>query len=92
MIPKFYQEIILAYTKSKACILPTTKETLLTQHLWGNKFFTVYSKEYRKPICPYFQNWTIKGIVHVKNLRFINGSIDENFIYSSITDQRNIYR
>ena len=63
------------------------QETLLTQPLSGNRFSTIYSQEYRKQICHYSQNWNIKCIIHVKSLRLINGSIDEN---SSIKDQRDI--
>ena len=38
----------------------------------------------------FFKSWKDSNIVNIGQLRFINGSVDEQFIYIKVRDKRNI--
>ena len=44
MIPKFYQEVICAYTSCKECEPILSKESLYNQIIWGNRLLTYNRK------------------------------------------------
>ena len=39
----------------------------------------------------YFKNWIDAGLIYVNSLKFTEGQIDVEYIYSKIKDKRNIY-
>ena len=82
---KFYKEIIHAYNKSKSINENTFCETIKDQVIWGNRYLT------HKKQTLYFKNWISDGIINIKNLRFINGKLDETFIHQKIRNKCNIF-
>ena len=50
--------------------------------IWDNMNITIKSGRYQKPI--YFKNWIASNITFVKDLKFKQGLIDENFCYKQI--------
>ena len=89
-IPKFYQEVITAYNKSKVIKLTHFKETLTKQTLWGNRYIK-YNKNNSMQTL-YFREWIKAGILTIGNLRISNGKIDENYIYQQVKNKSNIFR
>ena len=90
-IPEFYTQVLINYNKSKLNTLDSIVDNLGDQIIWGNKFF-LETKSNGKKICTlYFKHWISSGIIYIKNLLFVNGKIDENFIYNKIQNKRNIY-
>ena len=85
-IPTFYQEVIVSYNKSK---IVNENNLDINQPLFGNRLLT-YGKEGQKQ-CPYFINWINSGLCSVKDLRLINGKIDEHYIYEKVQNKANIY-
>ena len=39
----------------------------------------------------FFKNWIKAGFVFVKSLRFVDGILNETYIYDKVIDKRNIY-
>ena len=86
LLPRFYQEIIIGFTKSKNI---TLHDSLYDQTLFGNRFLTcnILSKK----TSPYFINWINSGISCVKDIPLDNGVIDEQYIYNKIDVKIDIY-
>ena len=61
----------------------------MNQYIWGNRFIK-YSKNKGKSITLYFQSFTNVGINRVSDLLFIDGTVDESYLYGKIKDKRNI--
>ena len=59
--------------------------------LWGNVIFTQYNNRTKHDETLFFKNWINAGFHFVKSLKFINGALDETYIYDKIIDKRNIY-
>ena len=74
ILPKIYQEIVVAFTKSKV----VTVENIYNQTLFANRLLTC--KTLDKTTSPYFINWIKSGISSVKDLHLVNGVINENYI------------
>ena len=90
LIPVFYREMIIAFTKSKITNAETFHENILNQTLFGNKFLT-YKNINKRQEVQYNTNWINSGIGFFNNLRIRDGIIDENYLYEKIKDKRNIY-
>ena len=90
-IPTFYQNTILSFNKSKEAKIPTNLQDLLNQVYWGNVIFTQYNNRTKQEETLFFKNWINAGFHFVKSLKFINGALDETYIYDKIIDKRNIY-
>ena len=90
-IPTFYQNTILSFNKSKEVKIPTNLQDLQNQVLWGNVIFTQYNNRTKHDETLFFKNWINAGFHFVKSLKFINGALDETYIYDKIIDKRNIY-
>ena len=90
-LPPFYQDVITSFNKSKICPLPLSKPDLMQQVIWGNRHLTYWSKELKHKVTLYFKEWIHAGIIHVHDIKFINGKIDCNFIYEKVKNKRNIF-
>ncbi len=88
----FYQEAILAYNSAKTnkiLLYQDEREILLDQVLWGNQNFTTeYSNRSRKRTL-YLKTWINCGITCVKDLRFVNGEVDERYVYNKLHNRSN---
>jgi hypothetical protein len=85
----FYKEVILSYSK----VFSNDKETFLNEIqyecIWGNQH--ILSKEGKKKKVIFFKNWIKSKIIHIKDLKFTDGILDENFVYSHVRNKQNIY-
>ena len=89
MIPSFYQQVLIGYNKTKPLYNAQSNANIGNELIWGNAAFMEIKKHEKKTL--YFKNWITSGIFYIKNLKFRNGKVDENFIYESVTDKRNIF-
>ncbi len=83
--PKFYKEAICAYNKSKSMTKEDFCKNIKDQIIWGNRFLKFEGKSL------FFRNWIDKGIIKIKNLKFVNNKIDHDFIYETVSDKSNIF-
>ena len=88
-IPDFYQQVLLGFNRTKDKYDPTSGASIGDELLWGNLSF-LEKKPNNKKAPLFFRNWFLSGIFYVKNIRFIDGQVDEHFIYEKIDDKRNI--
>ena len=88
-IPEFYQQVLLGYNRTKDMYDPNSDTSIEDEILWGNLSF-LEKKTHNKKAPLFFKNWFLSGLFYVKNIRFINGMVDEQFIYEKIEDKRNI--
>ena len=84
-MPEIYQEMVVAFTKSKI----VTEDNIYNQTLFANRLLTC--KSMGRVISPYFINWIKSGISNVKDLRLINGVIDEHYMYEHLNEKHNVY-
>ena len=85
-MPKFYKEMIVKFNKTKNITLQTFKDNILDQPIWGNKFI-VFKKN-----ALFYKNWINSKLIKLSNLRFINGQLDEYYIYNKVKVRTNIFR
>ena len=85
-IPRFYQEVILSYNKSKILSNEYFHEDIKNQPIWCNKYIKFEGK------ALLFKNWIEDGIVMLKNMRLNNGILDVGFFTNIIQDKRQFYR
>ena len=87
-LPKFYNEVFRFYNLAFTTDQHTFENNIFNESIWGNKYIT---KEVRKKKSVLFlRNWVRSGIRKVSDLRFINGRLDENFIYAKVGSKQNI--
>ena len=89
LIPKFYEEVITAFNRSKSTTEEEFKSNLLQQPIFGNKYIT-YTQG-NKSKCPYIKHWINSGIKYIKDLKINNGKIDVTYIHHKMTNKRNIH-
>ena len=90
-LPKFYQEVIVGYNKSKLIPKPENREDILDQVLWGNRHLKVNLPQHRTNKCIFYKSWINSGIIYIKDLKFINGKLDDYYIFQKIRNKRNIF-
>ena len=61
-IPLFYQEVIIAFNKSKGSNKPTSKTEFLDNIIWGNRHFIPCSKQNNQETL-YNKHWIECGIL-----------------------------
>ena len=71
--------------------LPYNCETLLNEVLWGNVLFTYQHVSTKHNVTLFFKNWVSSGLIYLRSLKFVNGEIDETYIYNKLDNKRNIY-
>ena len=67
---------------------PTSHYSLLQQPIWCNNFFV--TKIRRKKSTLFLSNWIKSGIIYIKDLNFLNGKLDEKYIYNTVKLKNNI--
>ncbi len=88
-IPKFYQEMILAFNKSKNTTVPENHEQLMQSVIWGNKNIMIKSNQHKKDITLYYESWIQVGLIYVKDLLIIDGKISDNYIFQKLNRKVN---
>jgi hypothetical protein len=89
LLPQFYQEIVLAYSKTKIYTAPEAREDILSCILWANHNIAVRQNGVDEVL--HFKSFIESNIRYVKDLKFFNGAIDTTYLYEKIKDKRNIY-
>ena len=86
----FYQEVFIHFNNACVCDLDEFKWNISQQCIWGNQFITV--KRGRKKCVLFLRNWIRSGVNGIKDLRFVDGKLDENFVLHKIRDSNNIWQ
>ncbi len=84
-LPKFYQEVVLYYSKSKEVPVVCSKSDLYNQVIWGNRLFLVNEK------CLYSKCFIESGFVYIRDILQENGKLKGN-IYGSLIDKTKYLR
>ena len=84
-IPKFYQEVILAFSKYKGTDRINTKQQLFDQIIWGNRYFTYNRK------CLYSKSLVEINIIYLSDILLENGKIREN-IYHQLKNKTTYFK
>ena len=58
----------------------------MKETLWGNNNFKVSAKK-----VLYFVNWVQSGIIRVRDLKIVNGKLDERYIMQTLKKKHNCY-
>ncbi len=90
-IPKFYQEIIIAFNKSKTFKIPQRKSEIHNQLLWGNKYVSVYDAKLKCQSTLFFKEWIDCNIMRVEDILSAHGKINFDGIFSKLKDKRNYF-
>ena len=85
ILPKFYQEIILAISKSKICNQIKNKTELFHQQIWGNRMIKFENK------CLYSKEMIDSNIIYIKDIIQDNGIINPN-VYHRLKCKANYFR
>ncbi len=85
----FYKEVLLGYSYANAESYESFCNTILTQPLWGNRFINVNHKKKKSALL--LRNWIRSGVNNVGDLKYINGDLDEAYVYTIIQNQTNIH-
>ena len=85
-IPEFYQDVVLSYNKSKIMSHEDFHNNITNQPIWANRFIKL------KKETLLFKTWVSDGIIAMKNLKIDNGKLDVDYLYSVVTEKRELYR
>ena len=88
-LPPFYQEILMYYNKPQSTDIDSFKQNISSQPLWGNKH--INRTQRGKTNVLFFRNWIRSGINDISHLQFLNGVLDETFVYRTVRNKQNIY-
>ena len=87
-IPQFYQDVILAFNRSKTSNKPTTTDEILETIIWGNKHIAVKCSRQRN-LTLFYNNWIDENIIYVKDLLITNGVINQRYIFDKLKKKAN---
>ena len=90
-IPLFYQSIILSYNRSKQSTTICDEQSLLDQVLWGNMHFLHETSVPNQKQTLFFKRWIESGLIYLREFKFTNGTLDENFLFCKVKNKKNIY-
>ena len=89
-LPMFYQEVIMAFNKAKCLSLRDFCNNILDQPIWGNVFIKCNTAN-GKNVPLLYKSWIQCNLIKLKNLRFIDGKLDEHYIFDTVQNQTNIF-
>lgn len=88
--PAFYREVYSSYNLSKCVTHEFVIDTILDQPLWGNDYIKCKTIDGNNTAL-LFKSWIESNLIKVGNLRFINGVLDDQFIFNKVRNHRNIF-
>jgi hypothetical protein len=88
-LPMFYQEVIAAFNKAKGTSQEDFSNTILDQPIWGNDFIRCNTSDGKNGYLM-FKAWIECKLIKIKNLRFINGILDDQYIFNVVRNHSNI--
>ena len=86
----FYKSVLYCFNDVFVSDLLTFKENIVNECIWCNKFFTF--KQVVKKCVLVLRNWIRSGVNRISDLKFVDGKLDENYIYLKIGFSGNIVR
>ena len=89
VLPRFYRNAVINYNAALSTTVAHFKQDIMNQPLWGNKHLAPYIHKKRKVL--FLRNWIRAGVRKVKDLKFIDGKLDVNYMYHRIPCKENIY-
>ena len=89
ILPKFYQEIVIAFNKSKTSTKPTNRNEILDSLLWGNSHFS-YQIQNKSHLLNILE-WQKAGLFAIKDFKFVNGKLDQTYILRKVGKRPNIF-
>ncbi len=87
-IPAFYQEVLLSFNKAKSIDENSFYNDIFQQPIWANQFVNVSEKNKTKVL--YYKSWIDAGVLYIGNLKFIEGRLDEYYVYDMVENKSNI--
>ncbi|MCP3901869.1 MAG: reverse transcriptase family protein, partial [Desulfobacteraceae bacterium] len=88
-IPLFYRQVITSFNKAKGVDNDLFCNTILDQPLWGNRYISCNNAQ-GVNMTLLFKGWNECGLVKVGNLKFVNGTVDDEFIFHTVRRKANI--
>ena len=89
-LSSFYKDVFRCFNKVFVSTLDEFKENIVNQCIWGNKFITF--RQGNKKCVLFLRIWIRSGVNKISDLKFINGKLNENYIYQKIGFSGNILR
>ena len=87
-LSSFYKDVFRCFNKVFVSTLDEFKENIVNQCIWGNKFIT-FGQGNKKCVL-FLRNWIRSGVNKISDLKFIDGKLNENYIYQKIGFSGNI--
>ena len=88
-LPPFYQQVLIAYNKSKNVSPIVTHDDLINQPIFGNRFLMTKSSKNTTTLL--FPNWINYNITHINHLAFADGKIEIDYLYNKILNHTNLH-
>ena len=85
----FYKEVLYCFAKAGLYDIDYFQSNIYHHCIWANKFITV--KRRNKKCVLFLRNWIRSGIININDLRFIDGILDEYYVYQKIMYGNNIW-
>ena len=84
----FYRHVLLSFNKAFVLDSDSFKSEIMDQCLWGNKF--VYVRRKNTKCVLFLRNWIRSGINKISDLRFIDGHLDVEYLFTKVLYKSNI--
>ena len=88
-LPPFYKAMLECFNKAYVSDRVVFVNTIMNQPfiIWGNKFITKMTRGKKNVL--FLRNWIRSGIRKVGDLVFIDGILDQNYIYQRLVCKQN---
>jgi len=84
----FYRDVLLYYNTAYVSDLSQFKDNIANQSIWANKYITVRKNNTK---CVLFlRNWIRSGVNNIRDLVFVDGKLDVNYLFTKIRNKSNI--
>ena len=87
-LPSFYQEVVTSFNMAKCINKEVFLNTILDQPIWGNDFIKCIVNGKEKPMV--FKSWMNCKLMKIRNLKFIDGVLDDTFIFNTVSNHINV--
>ncbi len=88
-LPLFYKQVVQAFNVAFVTDKIQFEKSILNQILWGNKYINHIINGKKNVL--FLRDWVRSGIRKVGDLHFVNGILDESYLYRILPCKRNIY-
>ena len=88
-LPPFYVEVVTYFNRAFVTDKATFIKSIGNQYLWGNKYITVNNGKKKNVLM--FRNWIRSGIRKISDLSFLNGKLNDAYIFTKVREKQNIF-